>query len=156
MNGAMLFNPDRFVTCVPAQETGPQRTVPGIQPKDNRDLPPEWQKGLDRLNVMEMPLAAEPTRWAQIVLDAHRLAWSWHRQALRLGWSVGALFGYDPTQPGVHSLVLDIRGGRVFAMQRDQRDRHVAAIALPDGGGRHHYRGYADNLPPIWLLRGGR
>lgn len=157
MNRLSSFNPDLFVRereIAAAAEAA--RTVPGIRPSDNQHLQDALRKGLDRLNAMERPLAFEASRWAQIVLDAHRFAWEWHVPVLRLRWSIGSLFGYDPRRHDEGGLVLDIRGGRVFAIERDQRGRDVAAIAAAGGGGRHHYRRSPDDAPALWTMRGGR
>jgi hypothetical protein len=144
MSRLASFDPDKFIAAVHNRAD----TVPDAP---HPDMPMEWQRGLVRLAEMPPPRHAEPGRWAQIVHDTHLFAWAWHAQAPALGWSVGNLFGYDAKEPnGFVGLVLDIRGGRVVALEPD-----LAAIRTTNGY-RYHHRHMPDDAAPIWAPRGGR
>ncbi|MEG3176189.1 hypothetical protein U1872_08115 [Sphingomonas sp. RB3P16] len=128
-------------------------TVPQIRDSDYRWVPIAWRDGLARLNRVNCPSVAEPARWAQIVLDAHKFAWGWNDDTAIESWSIGSLFGFDQAEPDVHSLILDIRGGNVIAFNVDDRGRQIATIAQP-GKARWHYRRMRDDAPPIWTVGG--
>lgn len=128
-------------------------TVPEILPSDNDRLPADWRSGLIRLNEMRAPNAATATRWRQIIIDTHRLAWGWRTEAEAAGWSVASLVGYAPKDPdGAISLALDVRGGRIVGLRTDERGRAFASILQPDGSYRAHYSRMPDDAPPIWAL----
>ena len=162
----LAFDPDNFVPsqgararCQEPRSSTPKSewlpavgTVAGIRPKHNEQLLPAWRNGLNQLNSMDAPSDADPARWHQLVLDAHRLAWGWHVEAVDMGWSLGALFGFDRGEAyGAVGLALDIRGGRVVNLYQDERGRDVASILTHAGDYRSHHRRISDDAPPLWL-----
>lgn len=137
----------------PAEPAPRVATVPDIRERDNDELPREWRLGLNRLNSMRMPSGATPDRWHQIVLDAHRFAWTWHAEAAEQGWSMGSLVGLDPRNPyqDEAGLIFSMRGNHVVSLFKDHCDRAVAAIKI-EAGYQYHYRRDLDHLPLIWTL----
>ena len=128
--------------------------APSITDRDNQDLPREWRLGLNRLLSMAVPDRVTRDRWQEIVRDAHVFAWGWHDEAIAAGWSIGAAFGIPEEPGGVTGLVLDIRGGRVVGLRKDDRGRDLATILMPGGTCREHYQHLPDSAPPIWALVG--
>lgn len=114
-------------------------------------VPKEWRAGLIHLNIMPKPKMILPTRWRQIVLDAFRFAWTVAEDREPIGWSIGSLFGFDPSDDETPCLVLDIRGGWVTRPFKDHRGRDIAGITDGDRI-RWHYRRQRDDAPPIWTL----
>ncbi|MDB5733179.1 MAG: hypothetical protein JWQ03_3074 [Variovorax sp.] len=144
MSRLAAFDPDQFVAAIENRGA----TAP---PRPHAEMPMEWQRGLVRLAEMGPPPGAIKERWEQIVRDATLFAWAWYDKAPALGWTTGNIFGFDPKQPaGFIGLVLDIRGGRVVAMEPT-----LAAIRTPTGY-HYHHRHMPDAATPVWALRGGR
>jgi hypothetical protein len=135
-------------------EAGNTLTVSTIRDRDYADVPEDWREGLRRLNCMPTPAGAEQARWVQIVLDAHKFAWGCTGDPQLDRWSIGSLFGFDPAEPDLHSLVLDIRGGWVVSLSQDERGRDVAMIANGDRT-RWHLRRPID-AAPLWAIPSDR
>lgn len=134
-----------------APKSEPRRyvTVAEIKPGDTRNLPEDWRTGLDLLNAMPSPEGTTNERWAEIIRDAHRFAWGWARDPAIRDWSLGSMIGFDPNEPEAHSLILDIRGGRVVHMFKDDRGRDCAIVARREQ--RHlHRRQMHDDAEPLW------
>ncbi|WP_404713176.1 hypothetical protein [Sphingomonas sp. MMS24-J13] len=148
MSGLDSFDPQAFIrTKAPAPA---ERT-------DDASLPMDWRRGLARLAEMAAPDGWTRDAWPIVQGDAERFAISWAHEAIRLGWSIGSLFGFDPDQPyGFTGLVVALRGDRVVDMFKDDLGRDVAAIKKVTGGYRWHYRHMPDEAAPIWSLRGAR
>jgi hypothetical protein len=161
------FDPDRFVGREPATppaaaEPAPvhadaiRGTVPGLRERDYRDLPREWAAGLRRMNAMDMPRGARRERWAELILDAHRFAWGFYDTALERGWSLETLFGFNPAEPfqDEAGLIFQIRGERVIALIKDDRNRSIAAIGKGvEQGYRYFYQRPVANAQLIWTAR---
>lgn len=164
------FDPDRFVGREPATppaagEPAPvhadaiRGTVPGLRERDYRDLPRDWAAGLRRMNTMDMPRGARRERWAELVLDAHRLAWGWHDVAPEQGWTLETLFGFDPKEPFIDDagLLFTIRGGRVVSFFKDDQGRSIAGIkpnpANSEASHRWFYHRPIANAQLIWTAR---
>ena len=132
MSRSQAFNPDAFVARrAPGPKLAADTTIPIASDGDYDDLPREWAQGLRLLNSIDAPRGASPARWRQLVEDAHRFAFGWHAEAAAAGWTVGAVFGFDPGQPQDNDpggLVLANRGGRVVRLRKDHRGRDVATI----------------------------
>jgi hypothetical protein len=109
MTGALDFDPDRFVDQAP----------PAVLPL--REMPPEWQHGLQLLADRNLPRGASADRWAQVIADAHQVATRYKDWALDAGWNIANLFGYDPDQPhGFVGLAVRMRGRRLIDIKPDE------------------------------------
>lgn len=172
MNGWTNFDPRRFIRDeapspaegAPTPSASVQQpasdairgTVPGIRERDYRDLPRDWAAGLRRMNTMDMPRGARRERWAELVLDAHRFAWGWQREAIEQGWTLETLFGFNPKEPfqDQAGLAFSIRGSRVLSLFKDDRDRAAATIGKgAEQGYRSFYRRPVENAQLIWTAR---
>lgn len=150
--GTLAFDPDAFVTAESANGSAavssPAPDVPQHDPEAwRRRLPKPWAIGLARLVEMPSPYGCPEDRWRQVVADALSFSRCFHDIVAECGWSLGNLFGYDTSEPGIHGLVLDIRGGRVI----DIDERH-AVIRIGDERA-YNYRRSPDDSLLLWNVR---
>src|SRR5262245_40045327 len=120
----------------------------------NHRVPPDWERGVERLHRQPRPPGVLPHLWQRLLLDCDRFLDprdGWAERAAALGWDAEALFGCDRHRPLDHpgaGLLWRVAGGRLIAIYRD------GATIEVDGKQRtFHRRHSGPNIALPWRLR---
>src|SRR5262245_41851871 len=120
----------------------------------NHRVPPDWERGVERLHRQPRPPGVLPHLWQLFLDDCDRFLDprdGWAERAAALGWDAEALFGCDRRRPLDHpgaGLLWRVAGGRLTTIYRE------GATIEVDGKQRtFHRRRSAPNITLPWRLR---
>jgi hypothetical protein len=117
-------------------------------------VPPDWERGVERLHQQPPPAGVPPHRWHLFLADCARFLHPRDRLAERaaeLGWDAEALFGCDRHRPLDHpgaGLLWHLAGGRLATIHTDW-----AAIEVNGKQRVFHRRPSAPNITLPWRFR---
>jgi hypothetical protein len=123
------------------QPVGVATSAPApVAVQHQRSVPPDWIRGVARLDPFSAPAGVALHRWGVFVGDCTTFMHAtknWAERAAELGWDAYALFGCDRDrpldQPGA-GLLWRLGGGRITALHKDW------AMVEIDGAQRAYHR----------------